>query len=41
MPEPRVGAHAGGLDADAALARIFVLTGGPGSGKRTLIDALE
>lgn len=41
MPEPGVGAHAGGLDADAALARFFVITGGPGSGKSTLIDALE
>ncbi|AOJ69604.1 MULTISPECIES: AAA family ATPase [Burkholderia] len=28
-------------DADAAVARFFVITGGPGSGKSTLIDALE
>ncbi|KVD77524.1 ATPase [Burkholderia sp. ABCPW 14] len=43
MLDAGVEARAGEPDADAgaAAARFFVITGGPGSGKSTLIDALE
>ncbi|AJY29968.1 AAA domain protein [Burkholderia thailandensis 34] len=40
MLDAGVDASTDGARADAALARFFVITGGPGSGKSTLIDAL-